>query len=242
MLSFVLPYITAVCVTLLLFLLLPPLGHYQLSSLFSLTSLPRLLLVTRYPSVPALPADAIAYALLAFDYMRVSMEDLLWAPSVMPALIEAFPPGATEDDEDLDEEASHSNQTNMVVVEGKSKSGKNSKNEKNAERKEGPSGGSKKGMSGGSKEGGVKRGRECTCRDWAAEMGLRSGSEEGHGSERSEAGNVPEGNRAESQAHGKEGQERTNEKKGKEGKRDFTMCTVCTEGASVKSKRENKSK
>ena len=173
------------------------------------------------------------------------MEDLLWAPSVMPALIEAFPPGATEDDEDLDEEASHSNQTNKVVVEGKSKNGKNSKNvtyEKNAERKEGPPGGSKKGMTGGSIEGGVKRGRECTCRDWAAEMGLRSGSEEGHGSERSEAGNVPEGNRAESQAHGKEGQERTNEKKGKEGKRDFTMCTVCTEGASVKSKRENKSK
>ena len=56
----------------------------------------------RYPSVPALPLGAVDYALLAFDFMRVPFQDLLWAPAIMPALIEAFPPGGNEIDDELD--------------------------------------------------------------------------------------------------------------------------------------------
>ena len=56
----------------------------------------------RYPSVPALPPGAIDYALLAFDFMRLPFQDLLWAPAIMPALIEAFPPGGNEIDDELD--------------------------------------------------------------------------------------------------------------------------------------------
>lgn len=54
----------------------------------------------RYPSVPALPSGAVDYALLAFDFMRIPFQDLLWAPAIMPALIEAFPPGETDNDDE----------------------------------------------------------------------------------------------------------------------------------------------
>jgi hypothetical protein len=54
----------------------------------------------RYPSVPALPPGAVDYALLAFDFMRVPFQDLLWAPAIMPALIEAFPPGEIDNDDE----------------------------------------------------------------------------------------------------------------------------------------------
>jgi hypothetical protein len=54
----------------------------------------------RYPSVPALPSGAVDYALLAFDFMRVPFQDLLWAPAIMPALIEAFPPGEIDNDDE----------------------------------------------------------------------------------------------------------------------------------------------
>ena len=58
----------------------------------------------RYPSVPVLPKVAEDYALLAFDFMRVSFQDLLWAPSIMPILIEAFPPGKNENDNEYENE------------------------------------------------------------------------------------------------------------------------------------------
>ena len=66
----------------------------------------------RYPSVPILPKIAEDYALLAFDYMRVSFQDLLWAPSVMPMLIEAFPPGKNENDDNNDDNDGNDNGNN----------------------------------------------------------------------------------------------------------------------------------
>ena len=69
----------------------------------------------RYPSVPALPLGAVDYALLAFDFMRVPLQDLLWAPAIMPALIEAFPPGGSEIDDELDPFGDDNSNTDMSL-------------------------------------------------------------------------------------------------------------------------------
>ena len=57
----------------------------------------------RYPSVPPLVASGAAKALLAFDFMHVSFRDLLWAPAIMPAMAEAFPPALEDEDPDDDD-------------------------------------------------------------------------------------------------------------------------------------------
>jgi hypothetical protein len=58
----------------------------------------------RYPSVPSIPLEGKDYVLLAFDFMRISFQDLIWAPSVMPALVEAFPPTGNENENDEENE------------------------------------------------------------------------------------------------------------------------------------------
>ena len=50
------------------------------------------------------------YALLAFDFMRVSFQDLLWAPSIMPILIEAFPPGKNANENENEYENEYENE------------------------------------------------------------------------------------------------------------------------------------
>lgn len=105
----------------------------------------------RYPSVPALPPGSEDYVLLAFDFMRVRFQDLLWAPSVMPALVEAFPPGATEDENDDD------------IVEQCS-------GEKQKEKDVG-----KDIVKGKYDESGKKRKGSCRCHEWVSEIELEQG-------------------------------------------------------------------
>ena len=55
----------------------------------------------RYPKVPPMPATLQTKTVLAFDYMHVSLKELLWAPSTVPALSEALP-SEEDDDDDID--------------------------------------------------------------------------------------------------------------------------------------------
>jgi hypothetical protein len=105
----------------------------------------------RYPSVPALPPVALDYVLLAFDFMRVRFQDLLWAPSVMPALVEAFPPGATEDENDDDA---------VEAIDG----GKQKEKENGKESAKGKNDESSK-----------KRKVACRCHEWVSEIELEQG-------------------------------------------------------------------
>jgi hypothetical protein len=111
----------------------------------------------RYPSVPALPPVALDYVLLAFDFMRVRFQDLLWAPSVMPALVEAFPPGATEDENDDD----------VVEILG---GGKQKEKENGKEKIVG-----KESAKGKNDESSKKRKVACRCHEWVSEIELEQG-------------------------------------------------------------------
>lgn len=66
----------------------------------------------RYPSVPSIPLEGKDYVLLAFDFMRIHFQDLLWAPAIMPALVEAFPPSGNENENDENEENENENEEN----------------------------------------------------------------------------------------------------------------------------------
>jgi hypothetical protein len=121
----------------------------------------------RYPSVPALPSMALDYVLLAFDFMRVRFQDLLWAPSVMPALVEAFPPGATEDENDDD----------VVEVSG---GGKQKEKEIGIESAKGKD-----------DEIGKKRRVACRCQEWVSEIELEQGHTTDAGSDQNKSITVP---------------------------------------------------
>lgn len=117
----------------------------------------------RYPSVPALPPGSVDYVLLAFDYMRMRFQDLLWAPSVMPALVEAFPPGVTENENDDDAVEPYSTETQK---------------DKERDRE-----GGKESAQGKNKEGGKKRKAACRCHEWTSEIESERGGTDGAGSQ-----------------------------------------------------------
>jgi len=58
----------------------------------------------RYPNLPRIPDPSVEKnhfnnVVMAFDFMHVTFRDLLWAPSLIPQLIIAFPPGEEEEGE-----------------------------------------------------------------------------------------------------------------------------------------------
>lgn len=55
----------------------------------------------RYRSVPSVPSQSRLNVVMAFDFMCVSMKDLLWAPLLTDVFSEAFPP--EDDQEDVEE-------------------------------------------------------------------------------------------------------------------------------------------
>ena len=114
----------------------------------------------RYPSVPALPPNSIDYGLLAFDFMRVSFQDLLWAPAIMPALIEAFPPGGKDDNENENDDFDIPNQ---IIENKKEKQREKQKEKDKTKNKDGEK--HKNQNDNGSIEN-KKRKMKCRCHEW----------------------------------------------------------------------------
>jgi hypothetical protein len=84
----------------------------------------------RYPSVPCIPLEGKDYVLLAFDFMRISFQDLIWAPSVMPALVEAFPPSGNENENEDENDEEHEDQEHHTENKGDKKKTKNENGKK----------------------------------------------------------------------------------------------------------------
>lgn len=59
----------------------------------------------RYSAVPAIDIEGPNNIILAFDFMRISFQDLLWAPLTTPALCASFPEENEDQNDDEDVEA-----------------------------------------------------------------------------------------------------------------------------------------